>query len=380
MHYLVLLATILAGVSLAQERPIVVGVTVAQTGMLADFGASYGRGLALWAEEANTGGGMLGRRVELRIRDDQSAAIGVGELYEKLIDEDRVDLLLGPVGSAATLPASAVAEQRRRVLVNATGTDPAVLKHGNRYVFQVPAGAAQYGANVWPIVQDYASKRPLLVDRDQTGMSERLREEAEKLGIAFAKADLAAGYPLMIEQARSQGVDALIVAGDAAEAAEAVKALKKAGFAPRLVIATGSAQPEFVRKVGQDAEFVIGVSPYLPAMRTAGNAAFVRAYRAKHKQVPDFYAACGYAAGKVLEAALREAGVLDQEKIRDALTRVRVDTPLGAHEAGKDGAQAGVRPVLLQMQKGRREIVWPPALATAKSVPYPPWSERVLLK
>jgi len=83
----------------------------------------------------------------------------------------------------------------------------------------------------------------------------------------------------------------------------------------------------------------------------------------------------------VLEAGLREAGTLDQEKLREALLRVRVDTPLGRYEAGSDGAQSGVRPPLLQFQHGRREVIWPQALATAKPVlPYPAWADRTALR
>lgn len=383
MRLLLLAFALLACTAAAQDRPILVGATVAQTGMLSDHGASYGRGIALWAEEANARGGVLGRRIELRIRDDLSRAIGVGKLYEKLIDEDRVDVLLGPLGSAATLPAMAAAEQRRRVIVNATGIDAAVLKRDNRYAFQVPAGAAEYGAHAWALVQRAGARRTLLVGGDDGGVAERLRDEADKRGIAYLRGELANApdYPSLIAQARSKGADAVIVTGPPAEAAEAVKAMKRVGFTPRIFIATSAMHPEFTRLVGQDAEFAIGVSPYAPAMRTPGNAAFVKAYREKHQQTPGYYAACGYAAGMVLEAGLREAGTLDQEKLREALLRVRVDTPLGRYEAGSDGAQVGVRPPLLQFQHGRREVIWPQALATAKPVlPYPAWADRTALR
>jgi len=384
MRCLLLAFALFASAALAQDRPILVGATVAQTGMLADHGASYGRGLAFWAEDVNARGGMLGRTVALKIRDDLSQATGVGALYEKLLDEDRVDILFGPLGSAATLPASAVAEQRRRVFLNATGIDSAVLRGGGRYAFQVPSGAAEYGAHVWTVVQRAGAKRPLLLDKDESGAAARLREDAEKLGIRVIKAEVVLktiDYRELVAYARANGVDALIVVGPPNVAAETVKAMKQGAYAPRVFIATAAMHPELTRVVGQDAEFAIGVSPYAAALRTPGNAEFVKAFRAKHKQLPDFYAASAYAAGRVLEAGLREAGALDQEKLRAALMRVRVETPLGTFEAGKDGAQAGIRPPLLQLQKGRREIVWPEAVATAKLVlPYPDWSSRTLMK
>jgi len=363
----------------AQERPVVVGVTIAQTGFLEDLGRSYSNGLALWLEEARARGG----RFELRIRDDRSAANGVEALYEKLVTEDKVDVLLGPVGSAATLQAMSVAEQRRRMMLNATGVDTALLKRGNRYTYHVPAAAQDYGVHILPVLQQAGAKRPLLFDNDDSGMGARLKDDAKLLGIPLevAGTGLVGDILTIVEQARTRGVDAVIVTGAPKDAADVVKAMKKAAYAPRIFFASGARHPEFVRLVGQDAEYVIAVVQYSPAQRTPGNAAFVAAYRAKYKQAPDFFAACAYAAGMLLEAGLREAGTAESEKLREALLRIRVDTPLGVHEAGKDGAQAGARPVLMQMQQGRREIVWPEPAATAKLVaPYPAWSGRTLLK
>lgn len=383
MHLVLLALAFLATAAIAQDRPLLVGATVAQTGLLADHGANYGRGLALWAEGVNARGGVIGRKVELKIRDDRSVALEVGKLYEQLLDEDRVDLLIGPMGSAATLPAMAVAEQRRRVIVNATGIDTAVLKRGNRYAFQVPAGSAEYGSHVWDVVKRAGAKRAMIVDRDESGVGARLWEDAQKLGIAVVRAELlpAIDYAGLVTHARAIGVDALIVIGPATEAAEAVKAMKQGAFVPRIFVASAAMQPEFSRAVGQDAEFAIGISPYAAAQRTPANAAFVKAYREKYAQLPGFYAACGYAAGRVLEAALREVGAPDQEKLREALARVRVDTPLGGYAIGKDGAQSGIRPALLQMLQGRREVVWPEAVSTARLVlPYPAWGERQLMK
>jgi branched-chain amino acid transport system substrate-binding protein len=373
---------LLSFAAVGQDGAILVGVVIPRTGQLDDLGRSYERGLALWAEETNAKGGVLGRRVELRIRDDASDAQNSAPLYEKLLDEDRVNVLMGPVGTAATVPAIAVAEERKRVLVNATGTAASALKRENRYTFQVPAAVSEHGAHIWPLVQHAGAKLPLLIIKDETGVGQRLLDEAERLRLKYFTADIGAGdYERLAIQASAAKVDAVIVVAPPAEAAEVVKAMKKASFAPRIFVASSAMHSEFTRLVGQDAEYAIGVSPYAPAQRTPGNAAFVKAYRAKYKSLPDFFAACGYAAGMLLEAGLREAGAVDQEKLRAALARVRVETPLGAHEAGKDGAQAGARPALLQMQRGRREIVWPEPVATAKAIlPFPAWEGRKLLR
>ena len=364
----------------AQDRPLLLGMSLAQTGQLGDIGQAYRRGLYLWLDEANARGGVFGRRIEFRVRDDKSDATLVGGLYEKLLDEHNVDQLIGPAGSAATVSAMGVAEARRRVIVNGSGADNAVLKRGNRWAFHVPAALQDHGDHVWPLVRAAGAKKPLLVDRDDNGVGKRLREQADLAGLAVEREAGTSEPAAVVARARAAGVDALVVSASGSGAGEFVKAMKKVGYAPRVFIATGAAQPAFVRAIGQDAEYVIGVLPYSAAQGTPGNAEFVKAFRDKYQVLPDFYAACGYAAGKLVEAGVREAGTLDQEKLRDAFARVKIDSPLGAHEAGKDNMQMGARPVLFQFQLGRRQVVWPEPAATAKLVvPYPEWAGRKLL-
>jgi len=92
-------------------------------------------------------------------------------------------------------------------------------------------------------------------------------------------------------------------------------------------------------------------------------------------------AAQGYAAAKVLEEAVRRSGALDQDKIRGELEALELETPLGRYKVDKNGAQLAARPALVQIQSGRRQVVWPESLATAKwQLPYPRWEERKLLR
>jgi branched-chain amino acid transport system substrate-binding protein len=96
---------------------------------------------------------------------------------------------------------------------------------------------------------------------------------------------------------------------------------------------------------------------------------------------PTLLAAQGYAAAKVLEEAVRRAGSLDQEKLRDALQTLELETPLGPYKVDKSGAQLAAKPAVVQIQRGRRQVVWPETLATAKwQLPYPRWDERKVLR
>src|SRR6185436_13927063 len=100
----VLFAAVLAlAPARAAEPPILDGAAVTDSGNLADLAADLRKSLLLWQEEVNGSGGLLGRRIELRLLDDRSEAAASADLYERLIRDERCDLLIGPMGSAPTL-------------------------------------------------------------------------------------------------------------------------------------------------------------------------------------------------------------------------------------------------------------------------------------
>jgi len=398
MQKLFLLAFLAALPALAQQAPaqsqqvpaaapLVVGAALPQSGLLADLAADLRKALLLWQEEVNAGGGLAGRRVELQLLDDQSQSIGAGALYEQLIRDYKADLLIGPLGSAASLGAAGAAERNRRVLVNATGGARAVHRSALRYVFQTATPLAAYGAGALELARAQGLKRLALLAREDPGareMAERTREAALALGLQPGEVEIhaqgAQDFGAQIARARAAGAEAWIAFGLEQDAAAMVLSFRKLGYAPALVVAQGAASPGFLRRAGQDAEYAIGISIYERNAATRGNAQFVAAYAKKWSAEPGAVAAEGYAAAKVLEEAVRRAGGADQEKLREALAALETETPLGPYRVERSGQQAAARPLLLQVQRGRREIVWPEALATAKLRPYPAWETRKPLR
>ena len=380
MRALVCLLAIAAAPAWAQ--PLVVGAVLPQTGQLADLAADMQKALQLWQENRNAEGGLLGRRIELKILDDGSEASASTRLYEQLIDAERVDLLLGPFGSAATVSAAAVVERRRRVLVNVTGVTGNTQRAGTRYVFQVPAPAAEYGAGALAVVKAAGYQRVHVVARNDPGAREaaaRFVAQANAAGLeAPAVEPAAAGQiPVQIAKARSRDAQAWIAFGQPEDAADMIKAFKRIGYAPWIFLAQGAAEPRFIALVGRDAEFTLGISPYEPRFRTRGNDAFVQAWRKRWPADPGTVAATSYAAALVLEAGVRKAQGVDTERLRAALAALELDTPIGPYRVDADGMQVGAKPAIVQILGGKREIVWPEALATAKwRLPYPRWDER----
>ncbi|MEO8716880.1 MAG: ABC transporter substrate-binding protein [Burkholderiales bacterium] len=366
-----------------QEPPIVVGAVVSESGQLADLAGDMRKALILWQEDRNAAGGLLGRRIELRLLDDHSEASTALNLYRQLIERDRADLLIGPFGSAASAAAAAIADNAHRVLVNASGVTSNVQRANRHYVFQVPAPLAGYGEGALALARAAGYTRLQVIARNEPGAleaAERLVADAAALGMQAVKVTVGVGvtdYDAQIAAARARRAEAWIAFGRAEDAAEMVKAFKRTGYAPPMFLAQGAAEPAFVRRVGQDAEFTLGITAYDPRFATPGNAEFVARWRERWKGEPGLAAANAYAAALVLEAAVRAAGSLHQERLRAALATLDIETPIGRYLVGEGGVQLGARPAVVQIQRGRTEIVWPQALATAQlRLPYPRWDQR----
>ena len=111
------LASGIPGRAARGQQPIRVGFSIAQTGPLASGGQAALVALRMWADDTNARGGLLGRKVELVVYDDQGSPAVTPGIYAKLIDVDKVDLLIAPYGTVPTAPILPLAKERRMVLM-----------------------------------------------------------------------------------------------------------------------------------------------------------------------------------------------------------------------------------------------------------------------
>src|SRR5438552_2064892 len=372
----------------AQEKALVVGAVISETGSHAAAAADYRKGLLLWTEEVNAAGGLLGRRIELRLKDDGSEASRAGAAYAELI-AGGAQVLIGPYGSAATLTGSAEAERSRRVMLNAAGPSVQVHKRAPRYVFQTAPSYAAYAEGIVALARDAHAQSIYLVARDDAGsreMGQAALALARQLGFERAPLDIySAGTVDFLPQlykAMAMHADAWIAFSEARDGGDMVKTLKRQGYEPKLLYVRNSADPKFVQRVGQDAELILGSKEYDARFPTPENESFVKAFSAKYSATPGPLAAAAYAAGTVLVEGLRRAGTADGPKLRAVLATMEVDTVLGRHRVDPaNGAQLGMQPAVTQRVKGREQPIWPERLAgERKLLPFPSWVARQIIK
>src|SRR6476619_2098227 len=110
-------AMFVGGATAQNQEPIKIGFSMALTGPLAANGKQALLGMKIWEEEINAKGGLLGRPVKLIYYDDQSQPSPVPAISTKLIDVDKVDLILGPYATVPAAAAMPVAIQKNKLII-----------------------------------------------------------------------------------------------------------------------------------------------------------------------------------------------------------------------------------------------------------------------
>ncbi len=368
------------------NKPVRIGIALSQTGNLAESADPYFKGLQVWQDQVNARGGMAGRKVEFVTYDDRSDPATAARLFERLIQTDEVDFVMSSLGSAPTASGSPIAEKYKKVMINGGGAAESIQMRGFKYVFQTAARISAYADGLEPLIKKNNIRTIAVVSRDYAAardIEKVIKTIAERNDVKIVIDEFfqagANDFSAQIAKGRQLQPDLWIGLLYPGEAIETIRQFHSANYMPKYFVSNGVSQDEFVMTTGKDAEYAMGMSLYEPNLKTAGNEAFVKAYTTKFAGAkPGYYAAFGFVAGAVLEAAVKQAGSTDTEKVREALTTLELDTVMGHHKVDpKTYMQVGVKGLLVQVQNGKREVLWPEEYKTAEpKLPIPAWDKR----
>ena len=371
----------------ADHRPgnvVVMGGTRSLTGRYVVPAGRNLNGLKLYVDELNARGGLLGHKVELKIYDDKSDRRTAIELYEKLITEDKVDLVLGPYSSALTDAVANVTERYRRPFLT-FASNPVIWQRGRKYVFNRGPTGHDYQKGALHLAAQIGVKRIAIItltDLFTRGVFLGAKEWAKKLGLDVV---LLERYPKkqkdftsLLRRIEASGAKAVIANSRFEDSVALIRQLRELNIDVKLFSATvGPALPKFVEALGGTAEYVVGFSQWEPnpALGHPGMKEFIESYEKRYGLKPNYHAADGYDGMQILEAAVKTAGSFDPEKIRFALSSIKITTLYGPWQVNKEGLSNRVG-LTFQIQNGKRVIVWPAHQAEAKFLPMPKWEDR----
>jgi branched-chain amino acid transport system substrate-binding protein len=375
----------------AANAPLVIGASLSLTGDFADSGKAVQQGYELWADTVNKNGGILGRKVSIKVVDDASSTDQVVTNYQNLIDRDHVNLVFGPFSSLLTVPASQVAKRYGYAFIEPAGGGPAVFdqKLGNLFFVQ-PAPVVKSGEVFadW-ILSLPASQRPKtaayaeLDDPFAAPIAEDIRARFEAAGIKTVYKQVYAAETLdlgpVIAKVAAANPDVVISGTQSSDAYSQVKSMVQLKFSPKfLFMSNGANSPvQFPDKVGAaNVNGVFSAGDWYPATQAPGSAAFASAYIAKYGGTVDQIdnsTAEAYAAGQLLEDVAKKTGKLDNATIISALHSGTWPTVLGNLSWDAVGQPQGSF-ALVEWIGGKLTPVYPADRAQAAPVyPKPNW-------
>ena len=384
----ILLACLLfCGLAQAEDKRgvIRIGATASLSGGYQVPGTSQAQGLRMWADDVNKRGALLGKRVELVTYDDTSDAATSAALYEKLITEDRVDLLIGPYGSDITLAAAEVADRHGIPMVAAGAAARGIWMRGLDNVFQIDTPAGQYMDLPLGLASKEGLTRVALVYADSDfprEVADGVRESVSAYGMELVFDE---AYPAdqtefadMAARAAASQPEVLLGGTYLEDSIRLVRAAKAAGLSPKIFAMTvGPAFREFGEALGEDTNGIMGTVAWMRSGNLPMAYDFSYRYKQKFGANASAQAAYGYAAGQVLEAAVRLADTPDHDAVRDQLREMKFRSLLGHYRVDSSGIQLAKKTYVLQWQGGYRLLVLPEDVNdTPVQFPFVPWSQR----
>jgi branched-chain amino acid transport system substrate-binding protein len=367
----------------SSSGPIKIGISLPLTGDFSEPGTAAKQGYQIWADTVNKQGGLLGRKVELDIKDDASDQDTVVSDYTALISRDNVNLLLGTFSSLLNLPASSVAEKNHMLYVEPAGGAPEMFSRGFKYLFFAQQATANHQGDLFvkyilglpPSQRPKTAAYPSIDDPFAIPVIDSIRQKLEAAGIKTVYHDIyppsTSNFDSIASQVKAANPDLIAHGAVFDDGIGFIRSLAKVGFEPRYFFETSapSGAGQFLNGVGlANTQATFFAVSWTAQAKTPGNPEFVAAFKKKFGGLPAEDAADAFATGQVLQKAVEEVGSIDdQAALADYLRGHTVETILGPLHWNDTGAPQG-KFLIGQWQNGTAEVVLPKAEATTNQI------------
>ncbi|WP_281964144.1 amino acid ABC transporter substrate-binding protein [Serinicoccus marinus] len=372
------------------EGPVTIGISLPLTGDFSEPGKGVQRGYEAWAEYTNANGGLLGRDVELIIYDDQSNADRVASDYEKLINQDQVDIVVGPFSTRLVVPAAQVAQDYGFLFVEPAGAAEEVFTQGFDNLFYAAPAIANdhYNYLAEHILAMPEGERPTTAayasmdDPFAQGTAYGLKEKLEEGGIETVADEVyppnTTDFSSIANKIANTDADILVGGTQYQDAVNLIVALQQLDYQPRMAaFSTAPTNPEFPEAIGET-EGILSPTGYTPDADYPSNAEFVDFYTEQHGNPPNEDEANAWTTMQVVAAAAEANDCADpspecQQSMIDWLRENEVETVVGPLSWDAEGRPQAAH-LIQQWQDDEIVIVLPEDASDAElSFPKQDW-------
>jgi len=362
----------LAGPAAAQSKePIKIGYSMAMTGGLGPNGKSALLAQKIWEDDINAKGGLLGRPVKLVYYDDQSNPSTVPGIYTKLLDVDKVDLIIGGYATAMLAPAMPIVMQRGKLFIGLLGLGVNSEFNYPKYFVMIPSGPDPKPAFTQGFFEAAMAQNPkpttvAIVAADQEfskNASDGARVNAQKYGlkVVYDKSypPSTTDFTPIVRAIQATNPDIVVICSYPPDSVGMVRTVNEIGFKPKM-IGGGMVGLQNTAIKAQLGPLLNGFTNYdfwlpVPKMKFPGVDELMSKYQAKAAAegvdpLGYYMAPQAYAQMQVLAQAIEATKGLDDNKLADYIRSNTFKTVLGDVKFGKGGEWAASRVLQVQFQ------------------------------
>ncbi|VTU46697.1 Leucine-, isoleucine-, valine-, threonine-, and alanine-binding protein precursor (plasmid) [Variovorax sp. SRS16] len=357
------------------EKPVRIGFSIAKTGIFANAAPSQLNSYELWKDTVNAAGGLeIGgkgkRQIEFVMYDDQSNPGQAARIYEKLITQDKVDLLLAPWGTPTHAAVAPVLERFKFPMIgnSAASTKLRDLKPG--YIWFVTAAFPDRVAKELAVMLKSNGVKSVALLTNVLPYSKELKNFLEPaLKEQQINVVVNVEYPpdikdmtVQLSQVKQAHPDAILSLSYPGDSPLYARQAKELGLDAKFqFLMVGPGMDFFPKLLGSSVNGVVTMGHWAPSLN-ARSMDFYRAYSKKFNENPDYLdSAEAYVSCEILQQAVAKAG-LDKAALHDAISTGTFDTIFGAIKFTGVENQS-TKTGFLQLQNGVPQLVWPRSVA-----------------
>jgi branched-chain amino acid transport system substrate-binding protein len=363
---------------------IKIGISISLSGRYSIQGKQSFEGLRLWMKNVNGSGGIFVKDynekipLELLYYDDESSADKCKQNVEKLILNDRVDLLIGPYSSGLTLAVAPLVGDLKKTIWNHGGSSDEITNRGLENIVSAITPASEYFKGIIEMVRkiDVSARRIAIFSADDSGFAANVAGGAKvcggKNGFEVAEYKYLSGtndFTLLLRSAGETEPDLILGAGRAEDdllLAEQILRDRMNAKAVGLVVAGIKL---FREQLGAKADGFLSSSQWERGMRIKPDfgptaESFFSSFKDEYDKDPDYVAAQGFNIGLIVQRCIECRGTFEDDALREEAKRADFKTFYGYFRIDPaTGSQLGHENVIIQWQRGEKYTVYPEEMA-----------------
>ena len=321
------------------ENVIKIGAIGPLSGAASTYGVSVKEGAQLLEKEVNDAGGINDKQVEFIFEDDQATADSALQAFNKLVHDEKVSAILGPVTSGSTLAVAPNATSSKIPLITPTSTEPSITSVGGEYVFRGCFVDSFQGEALAKYASDTLGKKTAAILYNASsdyskGIADSFKETFEANGGEVGEfltysSDKDTDFNAQLTKIKNLNPDILVLPDYYNVVGLIAKQARGMGIESQFLGGDGW-ESEDLAKIGGDAVTgSIYINHYYSGDTDENVQSFVENYKKEYNKEPDCFAALGYDSAKILVEAIKTAGSTDADAIKSALANTQLDSVTG---------------------------------------------------